>query len=106
MSYVPTVKEYLGVLAHIDQVRRTARRSAPEAFDPYELGEPPRIEDWRVEDFPEFECEVLVGRVIGHPHLGDRPEVVTSALVWIDDAVGWARTLYRFYRLGAPRHDA
>ncbi|MEH2524197.1 MULTISPECIES: DUF6634 family protein [unclassified Bradyrhizobium] len=43
----------------------------------------------------------LVGRVVGHPVLGDR-RVMTSPLWWADPDGEWVRTLSRFYRLGSP----
>jgi len=44
----------------------------------------------------------LVGRVTGHPLLGDRPQIRTSPLFLLDAEQGWARTWSRFYRLGPP----
>lgn len=43
----------------------------------------------------------LVGRVTGHPRLGDR--MAATAPLWFADPDGaWIRTLSRFYRLGPP----
>lgn len=41
----------------------------------------------------------LVGRVHGHPIVGDRA-AVTSEVFAIDEAAGWVRTFSRFYVLG------
>ena len=43
----------------------------------------------------------LVGRAVGHPLHGDRM-VMTTPLWWADPDGRWARTLSRFYRIGAP----
>lgn len=43
----------------------------------------------------------LIGRVTGHPRLGDRP-AMTSPLWAADPAGQWVRTTSRFYRLGEP----
>ena len=62
----------------------------------------PRLHDWRfVQVAPR--ATVLVGTVIGHPRLGDRPHVQTSYLLGLDAThLKWARTLSRFYALGEP----
>ncbi|QYO77753.1 DUF6634 family protein [Devosia salina] len=62
----------------------------------------PRLHDWR---FIQVEPRgtILVGTVIGHPRLGDRPYVQTSYLIGLDAThLKWARTLSRFYVLGEP----
>lgn len=43
----------------------------------------------------------LRGEVSGHPHLRAGP-IETSQLFFIDQKLGLARTLSRWYRLGAP----
>lgn len=43
----------------------------------------------------------LRGEVAGHPELRDGP-IETSQLFFIDQKLGLARTLSRWYRLGAP----
>ncbi len=48
-------------------------------------------------------CHALKGIVTGHPLLPDGDEVVTSQLIYMNPDVGLARTLSRWYRLGAPR---
>lgn len=63
-----------------------------------ELEAAPIIDGWR------FACRTLtslVGTSIGHPRLPDGPVHTTD--VWIIDSERrWARTLSRFYVLGAP----
>ncbi len=59
----------------------------------------PLMEDWTAVLTPEG--VKMVGRVSGHPVLGDR-NVVTTTLWFADPAGTWVRSLSRFYRLGAP----
>jgi hypothetical protein len=66
-----------------------------------ELAEAPVLEDWRIAVTDHGLA--LVGRVIGHPILGDRPSVVTSLLIAFKPQHGWCRTRSRVYRLG-KRH--
>ncbi|MCV9961963.1 hypothetical protein OIU34_08615 [Pararhizobium sp. BT-229] len=44
----------------------------------------------------------LEGIVSGHPRLPDGRVIVSSQLCYLDAALGVARTLNRFYRLGRP----
>jgi hypothetical protein len=82
-----------------------ARRSSPINFDPFEFGEPPRIEQWRVADAFGGLHQVLTGETYGHPNFVDSTKVFTSTLIWISTKAGFARTRSRYYRLGekAPR---
>ena len=66
---------------------------------PSSLHKAPRLEDW---SYSALLRPRLVGRVTGHPLLGDQPHVQTSELIVIDAEAGWARTMSRFYRLGSP----
>ena len=45
------------------------------------------------------------GIVTGHPLLPDGREIVTSQLMYLDPAMGLARTLSRWYRVGTPRQQ-
>jgi hypothetical protein len=92
----PDLAAKLRMLA--DDLERIAAATAPTAA---ELANAPLLVDWR--------CVLsaaglrLLGRVTGHPRLGDT-DVMTSQL-WAADSDGtWIRTLSRFYRLG-PRCD-
>ena len=76
-------------------LRRLAATGMPSA----ELSEAPLLEGWAVTSRPVL-C--LVGAVTGHPLL-DGPFCRTSDLWAFAPTVGWARTLNRLYRLGAPR---
>lgn len=63
------------------------------------LRQAPLLEDWA----PVLTQQGvrLVGRVTGHPILGDCTAATTQ--VWFADPEGaWIRTLSRFYRLGRP----
>ena len=66
------------------------------------LAAAPILDDWSTALTP---TTCLVGRVSGHPRLGDRPLIRTSDLVAIDPAARWARTASRFYRLGTLAAD-
>lgn len=48
-------------------------------------------------------CHAMKGIVTGHPLLPDGNEIVTSQLIYMNPDIGLARTLSRWYRLGAPR---
>jgi hypothetical protein len=63
------------------------------------LEQAPTIEDWRLAARPTV-C--LTGRVSGHPHVREDGIVVTTDLWVIAPALGYARTLSRFYALGRP----
>ena len=69
---------------------------------PATLDRAPRLHDWSFREMAPY-CVVLIGTVVGHPRLGDRPLIQTSFLVGIDAThLKWARTLSRFYVLGEP----
>jgi hypothetical protein len=63
------------------------------------LAEAPVIEDWYADLYPGTRNVCLVGKVTGHPVLGDQI-VTTSPVMAIDPQYQWARTHNRFYRLG------
>lgn len=65
---------------------------------PDDLLDAPILEDWR----PETRTvRVLAGRVHGHPNFPAGRPIVTSDL-YASDGRSWARSLSRWYRLGAP----
>ena len=66
-----------------------------------QLAAAPLLERWRFAFVRRERRPSLVGSVIGHPLLGDRPDVVTSMLLALDPDRRWARTHSRIYRLGA-----
>jgi len=58
----------------------------------------PILEDWTI----HYRMEpALVGMVTGHPSQPNGP-TVTSGLFFLDETIGVARTLSRWYRLGKP----
>lgn len=66
---------------------------------PSSLNNAPQLEDW---SHSALLRPRLVGRVTGHPLLGDQPHIHASQLIVLDAEAGWARTRSRFYRLGSP----
>lgn len=65
---------------------------------PADLRDAPVLEGWRIET---AKTRVLAGRVHGHPDFPAGRPVTTSDL-YASDGKAWARTLSRYYRLGAP----
>ncbi|MEH2562181.1 DUF6634 family protein [Bradyrhizobium sp. AZCC 2289] len=66
---------------------------------PVVLQKAPLLTDWLPALTPQG--VQLIGRVTGHPRLGDCA-AVTTPLWFADPDGGWARSLSRFYRLGPP----
>ena len=66
--------------------------------DPDELAVAPILTGWQRIRVPVMEA-ALVGHVAGHPQLPPS-RIVSSRLLVLDGAAGWARTLSRLYRLG------
>lgn len=89
-----TRRRLVETLAELDGVRTGA---------PPDLRDAPLIDDWSV--FRSGDASFLVGRVTGHPNIADGHLARTSLLVAMDGARSWARTLSRFYSLGAPTQD-
>lgn len=61
-----------------------------------DMAEAPLLEDWMIGNRMET---ALIGTVAGHPLLADGP-VITSAIHYLDEQAGYARTFSRWYRLG------
>jgi hypothetical protein len=89
-----------------DRVRRlrvlandAARLQHSRSVSPVLLKGSPLLEDFVIAQTPLG--LQLVGRVTGHPRLGDR--MAATAPLWFADPDGaWVHTLSRFYRLGHP----
>lgn len=62
----------------------------------------PILDDWWQVAHPLYGYVVLLGRVTGHPLLGNA-NIHTSALRALALDLSWARTTSRLYRLGTPR---
>lgn len=62
------------------------------------LAAAPQIDRWSA--ILHRDAVSLVGRVTGHPHLRPGARALTSPLLRIAPAAGWARTWSRIYRLG------
>lgn len=77
-----------------DDFARLVAGETPTAAD---LADAPLLDNWA---FVMVGQTTLVGSVSGHPRMGDRPFMRTSALFAIDPHQCWARTWSRFYRLG------
>jgi hypothetical protein len=71
-----------------------------KAPTPEELAEAPWLHFWAVVEI--WDSHSLFGVVTGHPNRQDGNWVVTSELLWLSPDEKSARTLSRFYRLGAP----
>jgi len=70
---------------------------ADGAPQPEELAGAPLLENW---SFDPPIASGMAGYVWGHPTLGDG-HVRTTPVVILDSGQTWARTISRFYRLGA-----
>ncbi|MDT3687934.1 MAG: hypothetical protein RO009_23165 [Pseudorhodoplanes sp.] len=78
------------------EIARLRRGWRPSTED---LVDVPVIRGWSFGFRPGSRAALcLWGDVRGHPTFGDRA-IYTSALVAIDEAAGWARTVNRYYRL-------
>lgn len=71
--------------------------TGPSAAD---LASAPLLDPWQAA-IDTSGLPALRGQVIGHPRLGDTA-ILTSRLIALDTANGWARTLSCWYHLGQP----
>ena len=80
---------------HLTAFRAVIAGTDPEGTDM----DAPRLEEWT----PVLRGAQLslAGNVEGHPALG-KTQIVTSPLIHVSEGDQWARTLSRWYRLGAP----
>lgn len=80
-------------------LREAARIGAGFVPGEVELAEAPLLTSWIIEPLPGGLLR-LVGVVSGHPLIRDG-WCTTSPLIAADSDAGWARTVSRYYRLGA-----
>lgn len=82
------------------EIRRAlaALESGEAGPSPEDLAAAPLLNDWQTILMRSSCC--LAGEVSGHPRL--HGSITTSALIVLDPALTWARTMSRFYRLGPP----
>jgi hypothetical protein len=83
-------------------------RAPPDWAPPPEIADVVHVEDWwirRIQDGQgEYYC--LSARTLsGHPLLGTTNLAHSSPLVWLDERIGFARTVSRLYRLGRRFRD-
>lgn len=94
----------------LEAMAENLARLAADVAHLRDVGEPsdamlrgaPILHSWSAAEGP---APYLIGSVVGHPLLGDRPFIHTSEIFAIDLGQGWARTWSRFYRLGTPRSE-
>jgi len=97
LSRRPTPDLVLRLCGLAVDIARVGEGSGPTAE---ELAQAPLLENWTVA--LALSGPVLTGDVVNHPQLGSR-KIATSPVWLLDpDSLAWARTLSRFYRLGAP----
>ncbi|MEY9098013.1 hypothetical protein ABIA24_000922 [Sinorhizobium fredii] len=70
-------------------------RGEPVSFDE----QPVRIDDWVL---MRRAVPCLAGTMIGHPTVRDGGAGITSEIYYIDESLGIARSLSRWYRLDDP----
>lgn len=75
-----------------DIASRQAEPAAPE------LAAAPLIDRWSI--IRQAGCAVLIGQTTSHPLLREGARTITSPLLRLVPAQGWARTWSRYYRLG------
>lgn len=76
-----------------DDLRRVQEPDFLESLEP-----PARVDNWFVSPYATLQ---LIGNVVGHPRLNDGP-FQSSELWYINEELKLARTLSRWFRLGAP----
>ncbi|HQT65799.1 MAG: hypothetical protein B7Z71_00500 [Acidocella sp. 21-58-7] len=76
-------------------------RAPVEWVPPAENTKTPFLEDWWVLHTPYDNSLCLAAHQLSnHPHLTAGNLAYSSPLIWLDERLGWARTVSRIYRLG------
>lgn len=99
MPRVPDAAKRLREAA--DSLSRLNRGELPSAEV---LAAAPKLDLWYLTE--RHGVAALGGVVTGHPMLPEGAHIRTSCLLWLADDQRSARTVSRFYRLGAPLGDA
>jgi hypothetical protein len=90
--------------AILDSPRSGVERKAPSDFTPADHTNSAKILNWRIIKDESGNEYLNAEHIKGHAHIPDGGSLGHStALVWIDEALGWARTRSRFYRLIGPK---
>jgi hypothetical protein len=78
---------------------------APVGFDPAaHEASAARIYGWWIQTANDGTRTLAAMRIEGHPQIADGDRLASSTgIVWIDTALGWARTRSRYYRLMGGR---
>jgi hypothetical protein len=85
----------------VDIVADAARLTSPGVQIDEVLAGAPKLENWSVGRPTAYG---LRGEVTGDPKLGDGL-IDTSAAYMLASEFSWVRTMFRFYRLGAPSSE-
>lgn len=91
----PDINRLSSLLADLERIREGKHPDAPV------LADAPRLDRWSM---AERRTIALVGTVANHPTIGNGRQVCTSDLWFVAPALGYARTVNRFYALGR-RHQ-
>ncbi|WP_377848552.1 DUF6634 family protein [Bosea sp. UC22_33] len=91
----PEIERLTRLVADLERIR------SGHHPDEAELVGAPMLEHWSP---AEHRTIALVGTVDGHPTIPNGRQVCTSDLWMIAPELSYARTLNRFYRLGARHH--
>lgn len=91
----PETQRLRGLLADLERIQ------AGHHPDEVDLANAPTIDNWCI---AERRTIALAGAVNKHPTIPNGRSVCTSDLWFIAPALGYARTLNRFYALGSRHH--
>ncbi len=100
MAIEPDPYNFVPLCRELEKLTSDLGRLTAQSLSEQELRSYPLLDNW---SFGFLPTPCLVGAVYQHPALGGRANIHTSELVLIDPARRWARTWYRFYRLGKQR---
>jgi hypothetical protein len=90
--------------AILSTVSEGVGREAPGDFKPQDHSDAPKIIDWQIIRDASGNEYLRAAHIHGHAHIRDgRSLGFSTALVWIDERIGWARTRSRYYCLVGPK---